>query len=71
MAQLVVLHQEDFERRLAQNKWSVIHASNERWVGKDAGMRELIKLTRVSTAYQVATSVIAEDLDRYPNRGNP
>lgn len=46
-AQLVVLHQEDFERRLAQKQWSVLHANHERWVGKDAGMRELVKLTRV------------------------
>lgn len=50
--QLIVVHQEDFERRLKEGKWSVAHASRERWVGKDAGMRELIKLSRVSKPWQ-------------------
>lgn len=45
--QLIVVYQEEFERRLKEGKWSVAHASRERWVAKDAGMRELIKLTRV------------------------
>jgi F-box/leucine-rich repeat protein 2/20 len=48
LAQLVVVHQEEFESRLKEGRWSVAHASRERWVGKDAGMRELVKLSRVS-----------------------
>jgi hypothetical protein len=46
--QLLELHQEEFEQRLLEGRWSVAHASRERWVGRDAGMRELIKLSRVS-----------------------
>jgi hypothetical protein len=44
---LVLIHQEEFELRLREGRWSVAHASRERWVGKDAGMRELVKLSRV------------------------
>jgi len=39
LMQLVVVHQEEFEIRL--------------WVGKDAGMRELVKLSRVRTRFQI------------------
>jgi hypothetical protein len=47
LANLVLIHQEEFELRLKEGRWSVAHASRERWVGKDAGMRELVKLSRV------------------------
>jgi hypothetical protein len=47
MARLVIIHQEDFEQRIKEGKWSVAHAKGTRWVGKEAGMRELVKLTRV------------------------
>ena len=51
LMQLVVVHQEEFEIRLREGRWSVAHASRERWVGKDAGMRELVKLSRVRTRF--------------------
>lgn len=51
LAQLVVLHQEDFEKRLQKGVWSTAHANSERWVGKEAGMRNLIKLSRVSKSW--------------------
>ncbi|KAG8760214.1 hypothetical protein FRC14_003645 [Serendipita sp. 396] len=53
LAQLVVLHQEEFERWLKSGEWNSVYASQQRWIGKDAGMRELIKLTRVSKSWMV------------------
>ncbi|CAG8712153.1 13659_t:CDS:2, partial [Acaulospora colombiana] len=55
MGQLVISHQEEFEQKVKEGKWSVAHAKGTRWVGKDAGMRELIKLTRVSKSWENIT----------------
>jgi hypothetical protein len=57
LAQLVLIHQEEFELRLKERRWSVAHASRERWVGKDAGMRELVKLSRVRIIHEVESYV--------------
>ena len=75
LEQLVIVHQEEFERRLKEGKWSVAHASRERWVAKDAGMRELVKLSRVSIFHHFTFSdantskgiqVVAEFSSRRP-----
>ena len=68
LAQLVVLHQEDFEKRLRKGEWSTAHANRERWVGKEAGMRDLIKLSRVSI--QIVDETLS-DYCRSPSRGFP
>lgn len=46
---LVDLHQAEFEKRVADGKWTAHKASSSRskWVGRDKGVRELFKLSRV------------------------
>ena len=49
LASLVQLFEQEFEKRVADGKWTAHKASSSRhkWVGKDKGIRELFKLSRV------------------------
>ena len=51
LATLVDLHEADHERAIASGKWSALRAgsSRNRWVGREKGIRELLKLSRVGT----------------------
>jgi F-box/leucine-rich repeat protein 2/20 len=46
----VSLYEADFHQLSAKGKWTVLRASSvkNKWVGRDKGVRELIKLGRVS-----------------------
>ena len=48
-ALLVELFEGEFEKRVASSKWTAHKASSSRnkWVGRDKGVRELVKLSRV------------------------
>ena len=46
---LVGIHEEDHERRVREGRWTAIKASKHKWVGRDQGIRELMRLSRVST----------------------
>lgn len=50
-ATVVAVHHSEHEQRIANGSWSVRQASSSKnkWVGADRGVRELIKLRRVST----------------------
>jgi F-box/leucine-rich repeat protein 2/20 len=47
---LVALYEAEFQRWKESGQWTVLRASSSkyRWVGRDRGMRELVKLSRVS-----------------------
>jgi len=47
---LIDLHEAEHDRAIKEGDWTVMRASSSknRWVGKDKGMRELIKFSRVS-----------------------
>ena len=47
---LVALHEDEFQRWKQSGQWTVLKASSSkyRWIGRDRGMRELVKLSRVS-----------------------
>jgi F-box and leucine-rich repeat protein 2/20 len=49
-ASLVQLHEDDHQRLLSQGKWTAraAFAPRNRWVGRERGLRELIKFSRVS-----------------------
>lgn len=49
LADLVALHTEEYEKRIAEGKWTVHKAGSSRnqWVGRDRGIKELIRLSRV------------------------
>ncbi|KAG6879004.1 hypothetical protein C0992_005986 [Termitomyces sp. T32_za158] len=51
---LVNLHEIDHLRAIRQGRWSVAKASSSRnrWVGRDGGVRELVKFSRVSKSWQ-------------------
>lgn len=51
---LIDLHESDFQRLVASGKWSMAKASSSKgqWVGRERGMRELFKLSRVSKSWQ-------------------
>ncbi|KAG6846046.1 hypothetical protein H0H87_006410 [Tephrocybe sp. NHM501043] len=51
---LVALHEADHLRTVRQGRWSVSKASSSRnrWVGRDKGVRELVKFSRVSKSWQ-------------------
>lgn len=53
LASLVHLHQADHALRIAGPKWSAIRAgsSKNKWVGRDKGIRELFRLSRVGTRF--------------------
>ena len=46
---IVEIFQDDFERRTENGKWTAKHAgySRNRWVGRDKGIKELFKISRV------------------------
>lgn len=46
---LVGIYEEDHERRVREGRWTAIKASKHKWVGRDQGVRELMRLSRVST----------------------
>ena len=46
---LVRIHEEDHERRVREGRWTAIKASKHKWVGRNHGIRELVRLSRVST----------------------
>ncbi|KAH0591238.1 hypothetical protein H2248_001330 [Termitomyces sp. 'cryptogamus'] len=52
---LVTLHEADHLCAVRQARWCVAKASSSRnrWVGRDGGVRELVKLSRVSKSWQM------------------
>ncbi|KAI0068055.1 RNI-like protein [Artomyces pyxidatus] len=44
---LVQIHEVDHARREREGRWTAIKASKHRWVGRDQGVRELVRLSRV------------------------
>jgi F-box/leucine-rich repeat protein 2/20 len=50
LSSLIALHEADHERSVREGEWTVLRASSSkhRWVGKDKGIRELVKLSRAS-----------------------
>ncbi|KAI9444914.1 hypothetical protein H4582DRAFT_1806705 [Lactarius indigo] len=44
---LVGIYEEDHERRVREGRWTAIKASKHRWVGRDQGIRELMRMSRV------------------------
>ncbi|RDB29370.1 F-box/LRR-repeat protein 2 [Hypsizygus marmoreus] len=54
LAALVALHQVDHHRTVKECRWNVSKASSHRskWVGKEKGFRELVRLSRVSKTWQ-------------------
>ena len=45
---LVKIYEEDHTRKISEGRWTVNKASKNKWVGRDRGIRELIRLRRVS-----------------------
>ncbi|KAF8203999.1 RNI-like protein [Pholiota molesta] len=54
LAALVELHEQDHARAIAEGRWTMAKATSSkgRWVGRDKGIRELFKLSRVSKGWQ-------------------
>jgi F-box/leucine-rich repeat protein 2/20 len=50
LSALISLHEAEFQRWKQSGQWTVLRASSfkYRWTGRDRGMRELVKLSRVS-----------------------
>jgi F-box/leucine-rich repeat protein 2/20 len=46
---LVEIYEEDHARRVREGKWTANKAAKHKWVGRDQGLRELMRLKRVST----------------------
>lgn len=74
---LISLHEDEFQLWKSSGQWTASKASSSkyRWVGRDRGMRELVKLSRVSKAWrslvfdgQLWTDV---DLKAFPNLPAP
>ncbi|KIY50686.1 RNI-like protein, partial [Fistulina hepatica ATCC 64428] len=55
LASLVALHAAEHARAIDDGTWNTAVASSRegRWVGRDRGIRELVKLSRVSRAWRV------------------
>ncbi len=45
---LVKIYEEDHARKIYQGRWTANKASKNKWVGRDRGVREIIRLRRVS-----------------------
>jgi hypothetical protein len=45
---LVQIYEEDHARRVREGRWTANKASKHKWVGRNQGVRELVRLTRVS-----------------------
>jgi F-box and leucine-rich repeat protein 2/20 len=54
LAHLVASHEGEHLRAVREGRWSMAKASSSRnkWVGKDKGVRELVRLSRVSSPFQ-------------------
>ncbi|CAL1694406.1 unnamed protein product [Somion occarium] len=52
---LVQLHEAEHEKRLTNGKWTAIKAgsSRNRWTGREKGLRELFKMSRVCRSWQI------------------
>ena len=50
---LVIIHQAEYEKKLRDAKWTALKAASSRnkWVGRDRGIRELFKLSRVCICF--------------------
>jgi F-box and leucine-rich repeat protein 2/20 len=50
VSSLLTLHQDEYERYKIEGKWTALKASSSKgkWVGRDRGVRELVKLSRVN-----------------------
>ncbi|KAI0274954.1 hypothetical protein BC834DRAFT_814786 [Gloeopeniophorella convolvens] len=48
---LVQIHEEDHERRVRDGRWTAIKASKHKWVGRNQGVREVVRLSRVCKAW--------------------
>ena len=48
---LVKTYEEDHARKVYEGRWTANKASKHKWVGRDRGIRELIRLRRVSMRY--------------------
>jgi len=61
---LVSLHEAEFQQWKQSGQWTVLRASSSkyRWVGRDRGMRELVKLSRVSPISPVLRYIITRDV---------
>ncbi|KAI0316486.1 hypothetical protein OF83DRAFT_1060254 [Amylostereum chailletii] len=51
LACLVQIHEDDHARRVQDGRWTAIKASKHKWVGRDQGVRELVRLSRVSKSW--------------------
>ena len=45
---LVKIYEEDHARKISEGRWTANKASKNKWVGRDRGIRELVRLRRVS-----------------------
>ncbi|OSD03353.1 RNI-like protein [Trametes coccinea BRFM310] len=52
LAFIVDLYEEDHHRAIANGRWTARRAGRHRWVGVERGIVELLKLSRVSKAWQ-------------------
>ncbi|KAG1754755.1 uncharacterized protein EDB91DRAFT_1233625 [Suillus paluster] len=54
LSALISLHEDEFQLWKSSGRWTTSRASSSkyRWVGRDRGMRELVKLSRVSKAWR-------------------
>ncbi|KAK0465487.1 uncharacterized protein EV420DRAFT_1514589 [Desarmillaria tabescens] len=52
------VHEEEHEKDLMDGQWTIMKASSSKnkWVGRDRGLRELVKLSRVSKSWQMLLS---------------
>ena len=48
---LVKVYEEDHARKISEGRWTSNKASKNKWVGRDRGIRELIRLRRVSMRF--------------------
>lgn len=58
LVSLVNLHAAEHAKRVAEGKWTAhkASASRNKWVGRDRGVRELFRLSRVRISIQVSTT---------------
>jgi len=58
LGSLVALHELDHLRAIKEARWTMAKASSSRskWVGKDKGIRELVRLSRVSSSFIASLS---------------
>lgn len=47
---LVELHEIEQARDIAEGRWTMAKAEKSKWVGRDAGLRELVKISRVRSS---------------------